>query len=143
MADAFNLERFVLAQRETYARALEEVRQGTKQGHWMWFIFPQISGLAQSSMARDYALSGLDEARSYLAHPLLGNRLREITTTLNELPHHDAEGVFGKIDAMKLRSSLTLFAQAEAQNQSLFSQTLDRWFKGDEDEATLTRLRHS
>jgi uncharacterized protein (DUF1810 family) len=140
MTHSHDLDRFVHAQRETYERALSEICSGTKRSHWMWFIFPQISGLGHSPMARQYAIADLSEARAYLAHPLLGERLREITATLQELPDADAERVFGPVDAMKLRSSLTLFAHADDELDALFRQVLDRWFGGVEDEATIERL---
>jgi uncharacterized protein (DUF1810 family) len=140
MPDQFDLDRFVNAQRETYDRALGEVRAGAKRSHWMWFIFPQIAGLGHSPMAQRYAISGLDEAKAYLADPVLGARLREITTALGDLDEPDAQRVFGSIDAMKLRSSLTLFALAASDESALFYQALDRWFEGNEDPATVARL---
>jgi uncharacterized protein (DUF1810 family) len=106
----------------------------------MWFIFPQIAGLGHSPMAQRYAISGLDEAKAYLADPVLGARLREITTALGDLDEPDAQRVFGSIDAMKLRSSLTLFALAASDESALFYQALDRWFEGNEDPATVARL---
>jgi uncharacterized protein (DUF1810 family) len=106
----------------------------------MWYVFPQIAGLGRSAMARRYAISDLAEAEAYLAHPVLGDRLREITQTLQAFPDTDPERVFGGIDAMKLRSSLTLFARADKNSNGLFQQALDCWFGGDQDEATLLRL---
>lgn len=135
-----DLERFVSAQEQTYVRALDEVRAGAKRSHWMWYIFPQIAGLGHSPMAQRYAIADLAEAEAYLAHPLLGERLREITSALADLPTPDAVAVFGGIDAVKLRSSLTLFARAEKQADGLFLQALDRWFDGAEDPATIERL---
>ena len=140
MGDPFDLDRFVAAQRDSYATALAEVRRGAKRSHWMWFVFPQIAGLGQSEMARRYAISGLDEAMAYLDHPLLGERLREITGSLGTLPDADPERVFGGIDAVKLRSSLTLFARADRSGSTLFRDTLARWFGGVEDDATVARL---
>jgi uncharacterized protein (DUF1810 family) len=141
MDDPFDLARFVNAQQQIYARALDEVRAGAKRSHWMWFIFPQIAGLGHSPMAQRYAVSGIDEAKAYLAHPVLGPRLREITTVLEDLPDADAEAVFGGIDAAKLRSSLTLFARAERGGpDDLFARALDRWFDGEEDATTIERL---
>jgi uncharacterized protein (DUF1810 family) len=140
MTDPHNLARFVDAQTDSYATALAEIRQGSKRSHWMWFIFPQIAGLGQSAMARRYAIADLAEAKAYLAHPLLGARLREITAALQHLSTADAERVFGGIDAIKLRSSLTLFAQADADRDGLFQQALARWFAGQADAATLGKL---
>jgi uncharacterized protein (DUF1810 family) len=139
MKDVYNLERFLDPQEDTYGRALIEIRGGRKIGHWMWFIFPQISGLGRSPMAQLYAISGLAEAKAYLEHPILGQRLRDITVALQSLPDASAEDVFGTIDALKLRSSLTLFALAKEDGR-LFRQALDRWFDGVEDPATLERL---
>lgn len=141
MEDPHDLARFVRAQQESYARALGEVRHGAKRSHWMWYVFPQIAGLGHSTMAQRYAISGMDEARAYLAHPVLGPRLREITEALQALPAGDAVRVFGSVDAVKLRSSLTLFARTDAAgDESLFRQALERWFDGAEDSATLERL---
>ena len=139
-ADIHDLDRFLIAQRDTYDRALTEVRSGRKVSHWMWFIFPQIAGLGSSPMARRYAISGKAEAEAYLAHPILGDRLHEITAALQALPEPDAATVFGSIDAMKLRSSLTLFACVDQDAAGLFRQALDRWFGGQQDEMTVERL---
>ncbi len=139
MSREFDLERFVTAQQEAYECALSEIREGAKRSHWMWYIFPQIQGLGHSAMAQHYAISGLDEARAYLAHPVLGPRLFEITRALQDLPQPNAAQIFGPIDALKLRSSLTLFARA-GDRSGLFQQALDRWFDGEEDEATTRRL---
>ena len=137
MPDPFNLERFVRAQQTTYVGALAEISRGAKQGHWMWYVFPQIAGLGHSDMARLYAIGSLDEARAYLAHPVLGARLRQCVAALDELAATSAEQVFGGIDALKLRSSLTLFA--EAGGGSLFEAALERWF-GAPDTQTLGLL---
>jgi uncharacterized protein (DUF1810 family) len=138
MTDAHALDRFVAAQSDTYDRALAEIRDGRKQSHWMWFIFPQIAGLGQSPTARHYAIRSLEEARAYLAHPLLGPRLIDSVAALQELPATSAEAVLGGIDAVKLRSSLTLFAEAEGGD--IFRQAIDRWFNGEADPATLRLL---
>lgn len=140
---AHDLDRFVTAQEQTYVQALDEVRAGAKRSHWMWYIFPQIAGLGHSPMAQRYAIADLAEAEAYLAHPMLGGRLREITRSLADLPTPDAVAVFGGIDAMKLRSSLTLFARADREADGLFRKALDRWFDGAEDFATVDRLRGS
>ncbi len=135
-----DLDRFVTAQDSggTYAAALAELRGGRKRGHWMWFVFPQIAGLGFSSTARHYAISGLDEARAYLAHPVLGPRLVEAARALLGPAGDDPVAVLGSVDAQKLRSSMTLFAQAS--DEPAFGQVLDRFYDGSEDTATLTRL---
>ena len=138
MSDPYDLDRFVAAQADSYATAFAEVRRGAKRSHWMWFIFPQIAGLGSSAMARHYAIRSLDEARAYLAHPLLGARLREIVGALEDLPSASPEAVFGGIDAVKLRSSLTLFEAAG--DGAMFVAALDRWFGGQRDAATVARL---
>lgn len=138
MTDPFNLDRFLAAQVDAYETALSEIRRGAKRSHWMWFIFPQIAGLGSSPMAQRYAISSLDEARAYLAHPVLGPRLRTCVEALQDRTDATAEAVFGQVDAMKLRSSLTLFR--EAGGGALFAAALDRWFGGDPDPATLTIL---
>jgi uncharacterized protein (DUF1810 family) len=132
-----HLQRFVDAQEEgdTYRRALSELRAGRKTSHWMWFVFPQIAGLGRSPTAQLYALESVAEAQAYLDHPLLGPRLIECARALAELPDVSAEGVLGAVDAMKLRSSMTLFARA-APAQPLFEEILDRYFGGVPDEAT-------
>jgi uncharacterized protein (DUF1810 family) len=140
--DRFGLDRFVAAQDGVYETALGEIRRGAKRSHWMWFIFPQIAGLGSSAMAQLYAIASLDEARAYLAHPLLGPRLRACVEALQDLTGTTAEAVFGGIDAIKLRSSLTLFV--EAGGEPLYRAALERWFRGEPDMATLDRLgRHS
>lgn len=133
------LDRFVEAQDGVYDRALAELRAGRKASHWMWFVFPQIAGLGRSAMAQRYAITSLDEARAYLAHPVLGPRLVECARVLTELAGTSAEAVFGGIDAIKLRSSMTLFAHA-APEEPGFRAVLDRYFDGAEDPATLERL---
>jgi uncharacterized protein (DUF1810 family) len=132
-----SLQRFVDAQDDggTYDQALGELRAGRKTSHWMWFVFPQIAGLGRSPTAQHYALESLDEARAYLAHPVLGPRLRESARALTELSGSSAEDVLGGIDAMKLRSSMTLFARADP-GEPAFAEVLDRYFDGVPDEAT-------
>lgn len=134
-----DLSRFVDAQAGTYERALAELRAGRKTGHWMWFVLPQVAGLGRSPTAQHYAISGLDEARAYLAHPVLGPRLVECARALLELPGSDATAVLGPVDAMKLRSSMTLFAHADPAEPA-FRAVLDRYFGGQEDDATTARL---
>jgi uncharacterized protein (DUF1810 family) len=126
--DPFDLARFVSAQAGTYERALAELRAGSKRGHWMWFIFPQLAGLGHSAMAHRYGIASLAEARAYLAHPILGARLREVSSVVASLPA-GAEAIFGSVDAMKLRSSMTLFARA-APDEPVFRQVLDRHYAG-------------
>ncbi|HVA24193.1 MAG TPA: DUF1810 domain-containing protein, partial [Chloroflexota bacterium] len=111
MDDPYDLERFVAAQdeRETYEDAVAELRRGLKMSHWMWFVFPQIAGLGQSSMSRRFAISSLQEAQAYLEHPVLGPRLAECTAMLLEATGRTGEQIFGSIDAQKLHSSMTLF----------------------------------
>jgi uncharacterized protein (DUF1810 family) len=135
--DRFGLQRFLDAQGGggTYDRALAELRAGRKRSHWMWFVFPQIAGLGRSPMAQAYAISSLAEARAYLEHPVLGPRLRECAKALLELDGASAEEVLGGIDAVKLRSSMTLFARAAPQ-EPLFEQVLERYYAGEPDEAT-------
>jgi uncharacterized protein (DUF1810 family) len=137
--DPFNLQRFVDAQEDSaiYARALGELRAGRKQSHWMWFVFPQIAGLGRSPMSQAYAIRGLDEARAYLEHPVLGRRLREcVEAVLAADPGASADQILGGIDATKLRSSLTLFARA-APEEPLFEAALARFFGGEQDPETV------
>jgi uncharacterized protein (DUF1810 family) len=136
--DPFNLRRFVEAQEDAaiYARALGELRNGRKQGHWIWFVFPQIAGLGSSPISQAYAIRSLDEARAYLAHPTLGPRLRESSEALlANAPSLTAEQILGTIDAIKVRSSMTLFATADP-SEPLFSKVLDRFYRGEPDAAT-------
>jgi uncharacterized protein (DUF1810 family) len=139
--DSFDLDRFVRAQDRggTYDQALRELRAGRKTSHWMWFVFPQVAGLGRSETARAYAIDGIAEARAYLDHPVLGERLRECCRALLDLPTDDAEAVLGGIDAMKLRSSMTLFARADP-DERLFAGVLDEFFGGEADPATDERL---
>jgi uncharacterized protein (DUF1810 family) len=141
MDDPYRLERFVRAQDSgsTYQRAVAELRSGRKLSHWMWFIFPQVAGLGFSAMSQRYAISGLAEARAYLAHPVLGPRLAECARIVAGIGGRTAEDIVGGIDAVKLRSSMTLFAAA-APDQSVFGEVLGKYFAGEPDEATLARL---
>jgi uncharacterized protein (DUF1810 family) len=139
----FDLQRFVDAQDGggTYDRTLGELRAGRKTSHWMWFVFPQIEGLGASPTARRYAIASLDEAHEYLAHDTLGPRLRECVRALVELDgDRSAEEILGHVDALKLRSSMTLFARA-APDERLFAQVLERYFGGAADDATDRLLR--
>jgi uncharacterized protein (DUF1810 family) len=138
----YRLERFAEAQDsgETYQRAVAELRSGRKRTHWMWFVFPQIAGLGSSAMAERYAISSLEEAKAYVEHPVLGRRLLEAAGVLAASANGDsAEDILGPTDAMKLRSSMTLFARA-APDEPLFRQILDRYFDGKPDGATDERL---
>ena len=134
-----DLQRFVDAQAEAYDTALAELRRGRKTSHWMWFVFPQIAGLGRSAMAQAYAIRSLDEARAYLAHPVLGPRLIACVRAVNALQGVTAHAVFGSPDDMKFRSSLTLFAQA-APDEAVFTEALARYFGGRPDPLTLERL---
>ncbi len=136
MNEDLNLERFVLAQSGLYRRALSELARGRKTSHWMWFVFPQLRGLGHSSTAREYAISGTEEARAYLAHPLLGDRLRECTSTVNALEGLTAEQIFGYPDELKFRSSMTLFAEVAGPADGCFRAALARYFAGREDPLT-------
>ena len=136
-----DLERFVRAQDEhqTYTHAVAELRAGRKTGHWMWFVFPQIAGLGRSATAQAYAITDLAEARAYLAHPVLGPRLVECAEIVASHRDTTAEQIFSWLDAMKLRSSMTLFAAADP-DQPAFQRVLDRYFDGRPDRATEQRL---
>ena len=134
-----SLERYIKAQAPIYARALAELARGHKQSHWMWYVFPQIAGLGQSAMSHTYAIQSLEEARDYLAHPLLGARLRECCRTVMNLDGKTAHEIFHSPDDLKFRSCLTLFAQA-APDESLFDDLLVKYFGGEEDAATLELL---
>jgi uncharacterized protein (DUF1810 family) len=139
--DAYDLDRFVRAQAPVLAAVAAELHAGRKQTHWMWFVFPQIVGLGRSDIARRYAISGLGEAGAYLAHPVLGPRLRAHAAILLELPATaTATSVFGATDAMKLRSSMTLFDRAAGEDEYLFGRVIARYFGGDPDEATVRLL---
>lgn len=137
--DPFELSRFISAQEGAYARALGEIRGGSKRSHWMWFIFPQIDGLGSSATARHYAIRSAGEARAYLSHPILGKRLRECASALLAVEGRSASEIFGYPDDLKLRSSMTLF-EAVSDPDSPFSQVLGRYYGGERDGATLRLL---
>ena len=139
-ADPFDLDRFVSAQDDVYDSALDELRRGRKQSHWMWFIFPQIAGLGHSATAQFYAIASLDEAQAYLQHPVLGRRLIECAGVLAETSGRSAAQIFGSLDAQKLHSSITLFHRA-APDEPTFVDVLNRYFDGAFDSATDQRLR--
>jgi uncharacterized protein (DUF1810 family) len=142
MGDPFNLERFVEAQAHAYERARRELEAGRKESHWMWFIFPQIMGLGQSAMSIRFAIASLDEAKAYLAHPVLGPRLIECANLALDAPGPTARAILGPVDEMKFRSSMTLFARA-APDEEVFQRCLDKYFAGGRDPATLARLARS
>ncbi|GJE70251.1 DUF1810 domain-containing protein [Methylorubrum podarium] len=139
MDDAFDLNRFVEAQDGVYEGALAELRGGRKRSHWMWFVFPQIAGLGSSAMARRYAIASLAEAQAYLAHPLLGDRLRTCTRAANAWADRSAHALFGAPDDVKFRSSMTLFAQADPEAAD-FTRALATFFAGEPDPLTLEKL---
>ena len=136
---AYDLERFVLAQAPVYDDVVEELRRGRKASHWMWFVFPQIAGLGRSGMSQRYAIASIDEARAYLAHPILGARLRECAGLVLAGDAGNPEAILGATDATKLRSSMTLFHRA-APDEPRFKGVLDRLYGGVPDDATDARL---
>jgi uncharacterized protein (DUF1810 family) len=132
---AHDLDRFIHAQDAVYERVCEELRSGRKRSHWMWFVFPQVAGLGSSEMSQRYAIRSIDEARAYLAHPVLGARLRECAGLLLAAGAGTAEAIVGHVDARKLHSSMTLFHRA-APDDALFRQVLERFYGGLPDAAT-------
>ncbi len=141
MEDPYRLGRFVDAQNRggSYQDAVAELRAGRKSSHWMWYVFPQVQGLGRSAMAKQYAIASLAEAQAYLRHPVLGPRLVECAQLLLAIEGKGAADIFGSLDAVKLRSSMTLFSRADPQ-QAVFRQVLDRYFQGSEDQETIRRL---
>lgn len=139
MDGRFQLQRFVDAQQSVYESVLRELRAGQKHSHWMWFIFPQIAGLGHSMMAHEFALSSLDEAAAYLAHPMLGLRLRECSALVAGIEGRSIAEIFGSPDDMKFRSSMTLFALA-APEEPIFAACLQKYFGGEPDLQTLAKL---
>jgi uncharacterized protein (DUF1810 family) len=142
MEDPYNLQRFVDAQQPVIAGALSELKSGRKRGHWIWFIFPQLKGLGHSANSEFYGISGLAEAVAYLQHPLLGANLRECTRAVNAIEGRTAEDIFGEIDAMKFRSSMTLFAEA-VPDEPIFHDALQKYFSGELDPVTIRGLQRS
>jgi uncharacterized protein (DUF1810 family) len=138
MADPHDLQRFVDAQAPVIDRVRAELADGRKRSHWMWFIFPQIAGLGFSAMAQRYAIASLDEAQAYLAHPVLGPRLEDCTRLVVAVDGRSVHDIFGSPDDMKFRSSMTLFAQAAP--GGVFGEALEKYFDGEADRGTLTRL---
>ena len=141
-ADPFDLERFVSAQSDVNERVRAELQRGRKQSHWMWFVFPQLAGLGFSPMAQRYAIASLAEARAYLAHTLLGARLRECTELVLAIDGKRAHDIFGAPDDLKFRSCLTLFAEA-VPDEIVFNMALEKYFAGSKDPPTLALLRHA
>ncbi|AKM05389.1 MULTISPECIES: DUF1810 domain-containing protein [Burkholderia cepacia complex] len=139
MDDPHDLQRFVDAQNSVYAQVCDELKNGHKRSHWMWFVFPQIEGLGDSAMAQRYAISTLAEAVAYLQHPLLGERLRECTRLVNQVEGSSIQTIFGYPDYLKFRSSVTLFAHATADN-TVFIEALEKYFGGEGDHNTLARI---
>jgi uncharacterized protein (DUF1810 family) len=135
----FDLERFLNAQQGVYDGALRELRQGRKTGHWIWFIFPQLAGLGRSEMSRYYGITAIDEARAYVEHPVLGARLRECAAALLATQGRTATEILGPVDAMKVRSSMTLFQRA-APDEPVYGQVLERFYGGVADDATTALL---
>ena len=138
----YDLERFVGAQQSVYAGVVAELRSGRKTGHWIWYAFPQIAGLGRSEMSRRFAIDSLEEAQAYLAHPVLGPRLRECAGIVAATRGRSVEQIFGSLDAMKVRSSMTLFHRADP-TEPVFRDVLDACFDGDPDPATDERLEVS
>lgn len=134
----YNLQRFLDAQQSDYEQALAEVKNGRKYSHWIWYIFPQLKGLGMSYNSQYYGLSGKEEAKTYLSHPVLGKRLREITSAFLHLQDTTAQNVFGSLDAMKVLSCMTLFN--EVASDDLFQQVIDRYYEGKPDEMTKRKL---
>ncbi|MGH3559535.1 DUF1810 domain-containing protein [Mycobacterium sp.] len=137
--DPFDLQRFVDAQARVYHTVVEELRAGRKRSHWIWFIFPQVSGLGRSPTAERYAISSLPEAQAYLEHDVLGPRLHEYAQLVSAIQGRSIQDIFGSPDDLKVRSSMTLFARATADNED-FVALLDKYYDGEEDPLTLKRL---
>src|SRR5436190_11822339 len=131
-----NLQRFVYAHQHVFASVIAALGQGNKRGHWMWFIFPQLKGLGRTAQSNFFGISSVQEAAAYLQHPVLGPRLIECTQLVNAIERRSAEDIFGEIDAMKFRSSMTLFAHATPENQ-VFNDALEKYYAGEFDSLTL------
>jgi uncharacterized protein (DUF1810 family) len=140
MTDPFDLDRFVSAQAPVFAQVTRELRNGRKQSHWMWFIFPQLAGLGRSAMAQRYAIASLAEAQAYLDHRVLGPRLIELTEAVNQTSGRSAHQIFGSPDDMKFHSSMTLFAAARP-DEPAFGSALQKYFNGQRDRLTVERLQ--
>ena len=142
MDDPYDLERYLRAQEPVFAQVCAELAAGRKQSHWMWFIFPQLRGLGSSPMAERFAIGSLAEASAYLAHPLLGERLRQCTQLVNRVEGRTAQAIFGYPDYLKFRSSMTLFARAAADAGEPFGEALAKYFAGEDDPLTRELLNH-
>ena len=139
MSDPFDLQRFVDAQNPVIEKVRSELRRGCKEGHWMWFIFPQLKGLGSSWMAQQFGISSRAEGEAYLVHPILGPRLIDCTQLVNAVEGSSIEEIFGTVDTLKFRSSMTLFAEV-ASGCSVFADALHKYFSGRPDRLTLDRL---
>ncbi len=139
MSDSHNLKRFVDAQNAVFDQALAELKAGRKQGHWMWFVFPQLKGLGHSAMAEKYGIASSEEAAAYLAHPTLGPRLRECTAAVNDVQDNPIDDILGYPDNLKFHSSMTLFSLIEPTDE-VFKTALKKYFRGDLDKNTKSRL---
>ena len=139
MNDPYNLQRFVKAQDAVFAQVRAELREGQKASHWMWFVFPQLKGLGHSGMAEWFGIASREEAEAYLAHPILGPRLRECTQLVNLVEGRSVEEIFGYPDDLKFRSSMTLFSRT-AEDNEVFLAALEKYFGGEPDPLTLARL---
>ena len=139
MEDKYNLSRFLLAQERAYTIAFRELQDGRKRSHWMWYVFPQLKYLGRSDNSKFYGISGIDEASAYLAHPVLGQRLREVSLSILNLPTDNAAEVFGGIDSRKLKSSMTLFDMVSPND--VFSKVLEKFFAGKRDNNTTNILK--
>ena len=139
MSDSFDLQRFVDAQNPLFEEVLAELRRGRKESHWIWFVFPQLTSLGRSAMAKRFGISSRDEAQAYLAHPILGPRLIECTRLVNLVEGRSVEEIFGTVDTIKFRSSMTLFAQV-AGDMSIFADALGKYYAGRADQLTLELL---
>ena len=142
MKDSFNLERFITAQEKVYPTVIEELITGTKISHWMWFIFPQVDGLGRTEIAKRYAIKSLDEAKAYIAHPLLGTRLQECIELVLDIDGKTANAVFGSPDDLKFKSSMTLFLVA-APHIDLFQRVINKYYDGQQDKVTIEILKQN
>ena len=140
MTDKYNLERFIIRHQQDYDTAYEELSQGYKRTHWSWWIIPQIVGLGMTATSHEYSIKSMDEAKAFLAHPYLGKNIREIAKVLLSLESNDATAIMGYPDDLKLRSCMTLFEEADP-NEEIFQKVLDKFFNGEKDERTLEILK--
>lgn len=139
LSDKYNLIRFLEAQEDIYTVALKELKEGRKRSHWMWYIFPHLKHLGRSYNAKYYGISGIEEAAAYLENPVLGQRLREVSMAVLNLPTDNAKEVFGGIDSLKLRSSMTLFDMLSPDD--VFARVLDKYFNGQRDNRTVVIIQ--